>query len=329
MYAAAWPTPGLLGLLGAVQAPLYADDGFAQIPGGGLVGQDLWQRNRGTLSVVSWDRNTLADVAARFPVGQAERPAQLRLHIADVQAGQMRDFANALGFFRARQVSAGNIHFLSLLTNQLGVKAEDARKVAEDLIQGKLVDPLGGDYELGQVDGEAQWRGTAWTPETGRLTNRVPADFLTPTMKWFRGVDADVAILPDEYAAHIEVEMRREPRADVAPASQLPAFSFPKFQQQEPAPSTTPDKSNAATSGRPPLPPPPTEAERGVRKVPPPPTADPPRPTNDLPETEETRPPAKRVPPPLPRPEEFGRPHASSRRLHAVLGFTIFVPHRG
>jgi hypothetical protein len=243
LYLAAWPQPGMLRMLGAREvAPLNGPIGPQPLQNGMLGVPPLWQQNRASLSAISWDQATLQDVAQRFPLGQSERPANVRLFISDLNSSKLRDYVNGMGYYRARQVSAGNIHFLQNLIYQIGVPAENAKALGEDLLMGKFLDPLGGQYEVVVApSGLPQWRSTAWTDATERLRGSVPPEFLTPPLDWFRGMSAEAALYPNEYIGRVEIEMKRNPVAVAEEKAMvdkdkpaLPFFSLPKFLQQDP-----------------------------------------------------------------------------------------------
>lgn len=293
LYAAAWPQPGMLKVLGARDAAqINAQAGPQPLPGAMPGVPQVWQQNRAKLSVVSWDQPTLQDVAARFPLGQAERPANIRLYVSDLSTSKLRDFVNGSGYIRARQVSSGNIHFMQNLIYQLGVPAEHAKALGEDLIMGKFQDPLGGQYEATVTqDGLPQWRSTAWTGAAERLVGSVPPDFVAPPLGWFRGMTLEAALYPNEYLAKVEIEMKRDPAAlareqEAAGKNQpaLPLFNLPKFLQQDPpldkatAPKSAPadpkvvPPSVLKPSDVPTIPmPPPPPATKVPETIPPPP----------------------------------------------------------
>ncbi|MDX1963149.1 MAG: hypothetical protein SFX18_08345 [Pirellulales bacterium] len=219
IYLAAWPNPGLLSLLLGNQRQLVFDDqGYAagqqQLH---LFAQPVptWYRQQGTLSIFALSRDTIASVANQFMVVEAPRPAQVWLHVADLSQSQTRSFATALGYFQARKISLGNLRLLHVLTSQLGVPVEGARQVAEELLQARLRDPLGGEYVVENPTGLLpRWQTTAWGPLSAKLLTQVPPEFVSPPLGWFRGLDADAALVAKEATAHIELEMQRASPAD-------------------------------------------------------------------------------------------------------------------
>jgi hypothetical protein len=301
LYLTAWPQPGILRMLGAREVAALPGPPVPQALPNALPGAPpLWQLNRASLSAVSWDQATLQDVALRFPIGQAERPANVRLFVSDLNSSKLRDYVNGMGYYRARQVSAGNIHFLQNLIHQIGVPAEHAKTLGEDLLMGKFLDPLGGQYEVVvNATGLPQWRSSAWTAATERLSGPVPPEFVSPPLGWFRGMSAEAALYANEYIGRVVIEMKRNPVAIAAekeaadkdkPA--LPFFSLPKFLQQDPpanntAPNTAPATASPAVPAEPRVVPPSVMKPSDVPTIPMPP----PPPAKNKPEV---------LPPPVP-----------------------------
>ncbi len=90
----------------------------------------------------------LADITSRFELVRAERPAQLWVDISDVGASELSELINGFGYFRARQVTGGNLHFLQRMQSQLGVPSDQSLCAAEDLLNARLVCALGGEFKL-------------------------------------------------------------------------------------------------------------------------------------------------------------------------------------
>jgi hypothetical protein len=116
---------------------------------------------------------------------------------------------------RMRDASASGSRFMNSLTSELHVPPEKAHEIAERLVDGRLVDPLGGQYELvdassgdraaSSIDGRQSenavspnatrklWASTATSPENKFLLTEIPADYTMPLMQWFRGLTLEVA----------------------------------------------------------------------------------------------------------------------------------------
>jgi len=234
-YVGGWPRPHLLDqFLGRPVGPLDAD-GVART--GGIAGLglfDLWFRRADDFFLFSFKRDVLLEVGRQLAMVEAERPAQIRLHIDDLTNKQIATAVNGFGYMRARDTSASASRFMNSLTTQLHVPAEDARALGEELAGGKFACPLGGKYVLVDPlanggangdddlplppgDGEAApapapagrklWVSTAPAPENRFLLTVIPADYQMPLMSWFRGLSADVARVNDELWLFAKLEM--------------------------------------------------------------------------------------------------------------------------
>ena len=101
----------------------------------------------------------------------------------------------------------------------------DAKSTAEDLLDAKLICPLGGEYQLVEDlnGGLKSWQSTAWAKRNGTA---IPEDFEAPLLKWFRGLDAHLAKNGDQIMTRIELDMQRKP---TAPKIDIPLFDFGKL----------------------------------------------------------------------------------------------------
>lgn len=235
-YVGGWPRPYLLDkFLGRPAGPLDAE-GVARTGGvAGLGLFDMWFRRADDFFLFSFKRDVLLEVGRQLAMVEAERPAQIRLHIDDLTNKQIATAVNGFGYMRARDTSASASRFMNSLTTQLHVPAEDARALGEDLAGGKFACPLGGKYVLvdplasnGAADvaddlppppanGAATratdpsarklWVSTAPAPENRFLLTVIPADYQMPLMNWFRGLSADVARMNDELWLNAKLDM--------------------------------------------------------------------------------------------------------------------------
>jgi hypothetical protein len=196
----------------------------------------IWQRTLGPFVTGSTDPDVLADVTPQFRIARAERPAQLWLQLGDLNHSNLATLINGFGYFRARQITGGDLRFIQRVSSQLGVPTEKAKAAAEDLIGGRLVCALGGEFKLGQTrGGTAEWYSTAWDRDASRLITSVPRGFTTPPLDWLMGADIEAGLTPEMLTADGLLTMqRRAPATATAPTTapsskveaSLPAFPF-------------------------------------------------------------------------------------------------------
>ncbi len=211
-FLGAWPKPGFLDLLPLVRADMPDQDGFSQLPLGLL----RWQ-GRG-FSVLSLDQGILTQASQQLGFVEEDDAAQIRVRVGDLSESKFGGWLNAMGYERARQVSVANARFLGIFTQQLKVPRADAKRVAEDVLNAKLVCALGGEYELRPYGETSLWCSTSW-PATNDY--RVPDDYVTPPLDWFRGLDARLVKYPDRLVIHSHIDMQRQGRE---PTISLPFF---------------------------------------------------------------------------------------------------------
>src|SRR5204863_8812178 len=108
----------------------------------------LWFRRADDFFLFSFKRDVLLEVGSQLAMINAERPAQIRLHIDDLSDKQVATAVNGLGYMRARDTSASASRFLNSLTTQLHVQPESARALAESLVIGHFACPLRGKHVL-------------------------------------------------------------------------------------------------------------------------------------------------------------------------------------
>jgi hypothetical protein len=244
-YFGTWPRPLVLldRFLGRPVGPPDAE-GIVQNEGW----FNFWQRTANDFFLFSLQREVLLEVGPQLAMVEAERPAQIRLRIDDLHDREIATGVNGLGYMRARQASASGSRFMNSLTTQLHVPPENAREVAESLVGGHFIDPLGGKYEL-MEDGERAsargqngngellpapgarrlWASTAVTPQNRFLLTEIPADYQMPLMEWFRGLTLEVARVDaaDALTLHAELDMVHQ---DVAPpAANDGGFKLPSL----------------------------------------------------------------------------------------------------
>src|SRR5262245_31257376 len=214
-YIGSFPAAGFLDLLPFNLGGTVPDaNGFSRLPFG------LWRRQGGGFSVLAFEPQLLADVTPQLRVVESEIEAQIRLHVEDLSQSKIKPWIVGLYYQRGMTASAGNARFLALLQQQLHVPLEQAKSTAEDLLDARLVCPLGGEYKLTEDlnGGMKSWQSTAWAQRNGAT---VPENFEAPLLKWFRGLDAHLTRSGDQLYSRIELDMQRQP---TAPKIEIPNF---------------------------------------------------------------------------------------------------------
>ena len=187
----------------------------------------LWQRSTPGMTIVSFKRDVLEHVTPGLLLAGGAKPAQLRASVTDLSDTKLAASLNALAYQRAMDISVGNAELLQSLVRQLHVPREQALAVAESLVAARLVCPLGGKYEfLKQADAAPAWASTAWSGDKKQAITQVPADFVAPTMQWFRGLNMDMTTNKEHIDLHAEIGLQHK-AADAGGGFVLPGFSWP------------------------------------------------------------------------------------------------------
>jgi hypothetical protein len=215
-YLGAWPEMGLLNMLPLARRPIPDGSGMSQLPFG------LWHLQAANgFSLIGVDPNILAATAPQLAVEETESAAQIHVHISDVSKSKIKTWFAALDFQRAYETSVGNTRLLHAFVEQLGVPRGDALTAAEKVLGVDLVCTLGGEYQLYESRfGEAYWGSTNW-PEH-RNDESSPGQFASPSLAWFRGLEAAVKLEEDRVTAHAVLEVK--PLDSDKPS--LPFFNF-------------------------------------------------------------------------------------------------------
>jgi hypothetical protein len=245
-YLGGWPKPGLLDMLPAGLGGSPPDEfGFSSLPLG------LWKREGNGFAVLSFDPQLLAEVTPHLRATQAKEEAQIRVHVGDLSQAKIADWVNRTYYQRAVQASEGNVRLLHLLNQQLQVPLEDCRTVAEELLEAELLSPLGGDYELVEMEGGRGWQSSA------KAGASPPADYEAPLLSWFRGLDASLIKYEDQVLTHVEIDMQR--KASEEPQIEIPLFELFRGATRAFAPRENKPGDEPKEELPPPLPPVPEE----------------------------------------------------------------------
>lgn len=199
-YVGAWPRPGLLEIFNGSKPPA----GDQPEP----VGEMFWQAQQKKFLLISFKPDVVEQVLPQLAMGQAERPAQVWLTIDDLTGKQLAEMVNALGYKRTRETSVAASRMMNSLANQFRIARPECRDLAERLVDGKFVCPLGGEYQLLVPERDLEtWASSALTPENRFLLTEVPEDFQLPLLDWFRGLRGDLQLEDDSLSLQLEIDM--------------------------------------------------------------------------------------------------------------------------
>lgn len=199
-YVGAWPRPGILQLL---QGPQLATGPEPQ-----QLGEQMWQAQAEQFLVISFKPDVIRAVQPQLAFEPAKRNAQLRVYVDDLTDKELADTVNAIGYMRARETSVAPSRLMNSLANLLHVPREQCLELAQQLVDGDFVCPLGGEYQLIETtQGLPTWSSSALPEKNRFLLTEVPEDFKLSLLEWFRGVSGDLRVADGELAAHVDLKM--------------------------------------------------------------------------------------------------------------------------
>ncbi len=177
----------------------------------------VWRRQWENFAVLSFHPRVLEEVVPRLTVVDAARPAHGRIRVADLRDTQFAMGIDSFVARRAKAVSMGNVHFMDSLIQQMHVPPAECQGVAESLLGGKLVCPVGGKFVLAQPN-RPQASRWSWAPPTApaRPANGTGPAYLADVLNWFRGLEGDAVVEGRTIRAHLEIAS--QPPASVRPA---------------------------------------------------------------------------------------------------------------
>ncbi len=174
---------------------------------------------------------------------------------------------NQQGYEHAAKMSLGNTRLMALLAEQFRVPPADALATAEKVLDARLLDPLGGKYEL--VVGP----GGAGTWRSSQSAAGAPAGYQFPALTWIRGLDMEGRLSEGQVVLHAELEMPLEITTPGKPGAAVPAPAAPNGAQSKAVQSKPMTPKPAQPTPAPPQPGPISGLLRGL--IPPPPAPQP------------------------------------------------------
>ncbi|MEA1949979.1 MAG: hypothetical protein U9N87_01225, partial [Planctomycetota bacterium] len=226
---------GMLSILDQLIATTQmGSDGFT------LGGNGLLRHQGEQFTIFSFQPDILAAVSSQLHFEEAQRPAQIRMRIKDVARARITPTLNALGYFRTRNTTLGNIRLMHQLAQQFNVPGPECQKTAERLLGAKIICPLRGTYHyVNNPNGLGYWTSTALEAKPTRQAGKqllgasIPVDYLSPPLNWFRGMEMDATLTPKALSAHVDIVM-------LMPEEE-PLEVIPRPEPNRPADAKTPE----------------------------------------------------------------------------------------
>ena len=200
-YLGAWPQPGAIDRL-----PLGLGRGRVVGPGMTRLLGGLYRFTDEGFSVLSFQPDVLQASLPFIEAVEVDELATARLRIGDLTNSKLQTWVNDLLYQRGAASSSAGANFLNLLTRQLNVDGAKAKEEARDILGSDLQCALGGQYEYSSADG--RWISTAWNGPAPQES--MPAGYIAPAMRWFRGAEATLIQYADRLVADAAVTVKRQ-----------------------------------------------------------------------------------------------------------------------
>ena len=170
-------------------------------------------------SVLSFDQRRLEALKPDLRMTPLERPMQLRVEVGDLLNSKISAWANTITYRRSWQTSISNVKLLNMLTQQFDIDPAIALETAQRMLNVDLVCSLGGEYELVALpSGRRIWRSTAWPSFSNPV---LPAEYVAPVLKWFRGLSLEAIRDDSQFSLHGYLDIQRSKQKKALPSFNL------------------------------------------------------------------------------------------------------------
>ena len=206
-YIGGYPKPQMLERLLPIRMSGYDANGYAR--GVGLF--DLWLRRADEFLLISFKQNVLMEVGNQLAIVPAERPAQAWFMLRDLVGTKYQQVVTSYAYARTRDTSASGSRFMNSLVEQLHVPPATASELANELVAGEFVCPLGGEYQLMATPaGYEAWASSAAAPNNQFLLTEIPGDYQFPLLDWFRGLSAELVRGEDTLTLSVLIDVSND-----------------------------------------------------------------------------------------------------------------------
>lgn len=156
--------------------------------------------------LLTTSRERLDRVMPQLKLVDAERKAQIRFWLRDLNGTHLQKLADAHAWVELRRVSGRTATFLDRLTEQLSVNPKHATSLAGQLVHARLLDPLEGDFRL-TGDDFPEWTSSAWTSRSMYDVIQIPIGFDFPLAHQIQSVEIEFSIDQTTIETRMELDI--------------------------------------------------------------------------------------------------------------------------
>lgn len=172
--------------------------------------ENLWTRKFGNASLISTRSAIIDSLGSELHEITTDRPGQAWVELKPLAETQWSHLLNAAGYRRQCESSAAASRLINSLANQLRVPPEDCKKMAERIVDGQILCPLGGEFKLTDpVDGLPVWTSTKLLPENRTIPVAAPDGYQLPLLGWYRGAAGDLQLMDDALSIDLSVDVAK------------------------------------------------------------------------------------------------------------------------
>ena len=159
--------------------------------------------------VASTNYSLRQDVISELSQERSFSSPQVRLRVKSLANSKVEPYIQAYTYLASRKASSENAKFLNDVTGWLQLPVAESRESVETVLGACLRCPLGGDFNLSDLDDHSFWAGTQW-PETSYFAEtKTPRSWKFAFLDWLRGLDLRFDIDQTTLRAHIDMLVRQ------------------------------------------------------------------------------------------------------------------------
>ena len=167
----------------------------------------LWGWTKDGYHLAARTKATIQGVIPTLKLVKTERPAQIRIKLADLEKTNWAPAIRAYGYYHLRTISDGVALHLGDYNQQLNMPTDDVMTAAQRVLGASIRCPLGGEYRRTEND---TWISSAWKVNRMANVNAVPQDFNFQWLSWFKGLSLEFSLEPSKQLlrSRLEIDMQ-------------------------------------------------------------------------------------------------------------------------